>query len=66
MTDARIFKLSDGVDYMSGYVWNHPNLPSGSYVRTSPVMQVKENNVETMNTLYTVVWKKGYEKKGGL
>lgn len=39
---------------MYGFAHGHPNHENGQYVRTSPVVRVNGNEVETENTVYII------------
>lgn len=62
MVEARLAHQSDGTILMSGYVLNHPRFAQGEYILTSPIVFKNGSQVETVNTIYNVVWKKGHEQ----
>lgn len=45
-------------DILVGMIYSHPRLgdfPDGEYIRSSTVVSVKDNIIETRNTIYKVI-----------
>lgn len=54
MSKPRV-KLENWIDHevqLGGDVYGHPRFPDGTFVRTSRVVERRDGEVETLNTVY--------------
>jgi hypothetical protein len=54
--NAQFICLGDDRWWVEGHVFGHENFPDGEWIHTSRVVRAVGNEIETLNSKYTVEW----------
>lgn len=43
-------------EWVEGHIYGHPGFNEGNYIHTSQIVKMEGNEIETLNSKYTVEW----------